>query len=87
MAVGVIDEFEVIDVDQGNHRAPLFIATALELVLQLIFPRAVVEQPGQAVSTAQGQQFALVAGQVLGLAIADPAEHQRVQHQDRQAGI
>ncbi|WP_244900118.1 hypothetical protein [Oceanimonas baumannii] len=87
MAVGVIDKFEVVDVDQSNHRAPLFIATTLELDFQLIFPRTVVEQAGQAVSTAQGQQFALVPGQVLSLSIADPTEHQWIQHQDRQAGV
>ena len=53
----------------------------------MVLPGAVVEQARQAVGAAQGQQFTFVAGQGDGLAVADPAQGQGIQHQDRQAGI
>ncbi len=80
VAVGVVDQLEMVDVDQRNRRALMIATAALEFNFQVIFPRAMVEQARQTVGAAQGQQFAFMARQGHGLAIADPAERQRVQH-------
>ncbi|MCY1448910.1 hypothetical protein D9M71_656190 [compost metagenome] len=55
MAVGVIDAFEVVNVDQRDSAALMLTLAALELDFQLILPGAVIEQAGQAVGAAQGQ--------------------------------
>ncbi|MNK97124.1 hypothetical protein D3C87_1174410 [compost metagenome] len=55
MTVGIVDAFEMVDVDQGNRPALRLALAALELDFQLVLPGAVIEQAGQAVGAAQGQ--------------------------------
>ncbi|MNT67848.1 hypothetical protein D3C72_2060190 [compost metagenome] len=81
MAVGVIDGFEMVDVDQRNRPTFLLAFAALELDFQLIFPGPVVEQPREAVGAAQCQQFTLLPAKGVRLPEADPAQCQRVQTQ------
>ncbi|MNQ89777.1 hypothetical protein D3C85_1050940 [compost metagenome] len=87
MAVGVVDGFEMVDVDQGDRSAFLLAVATLELDLQLVLPGAMVQQACQAVGAAQCQQFTLLTAQSMGLAEADPAQRQRIQAQQRQTGI
>lgn len=87
MAVSVVDGFEVIDVDQSDRPAPVLAFTALEFDFQLVLPGTVIEQAGETVGTAQGEQFALLPAKRGGLAKADPAQRQRVQTQQGQTGV
>ena len=87
MAVGVVDGFEMVDVDQGNRPAPMLALAALELDFQLILPGTVIEQAGEAVGAAQGQQLTFVPAQGRGLTETDPAQRQRIETQQGQTGI
>ncbi|MNN44533.1 hypothetical protein D3C81_1588270 [compost metagenome] len=68
----------MIDVDQRNRRTLLLPLAALKSDLQLILPGAMIEQPGQAVGAAQGEQFAFMQAKRVGLTKADPAQRQGV---------
>ena len=81
VAVGVVDEPEVVDVDDGDTRpAPGPSAVGLELVGQLDDDRAVVEQPGQGVAPLgleQGPRLALEAP------VGGPEDEVQEHRQDR----
>ncbi|MNE12868.1 hypothetical protein D3C80_1056880 [compost metagenome] len=77
----------MIDVDQANGGLGLLLLALLERDLQQVFPGTVVEQPGQAVGTAQGTEGAFVLGQFDRQLITDHANRQGVERQHRQASV
>ncbi|MNP29761.1 hypothetical protein D3C76_1227980 [compost metagenome] len=81
MPVGIVDLFEVVHIDDGDHRLAALLPAFMKLHVQQVFPGTVVEQAGQAIGAAQGAEVALVLGKLDGQAIANPAHGQWVEGQ------
>ncbi|MNE29217.1 hypothetical protein D3C80_1226920 [compost metagenome] len=74
MAVSVVDLFEVIDINDRDHRFEALLPEGEKLQVKQILPRPMIEQAGETVGTAQGAKTALVVGELNGQAITDPAQ-------------
>ncbi len=89
MAVGVVDDLDVINIDQRNHAfLMLVLVLALgELKIKQVLPRAMIEQAGQAVGAAELAQDVAMFPELERDLMVHPANEDGVDHQNGQTGI